>query len=190
VADIRNIEIVDLWVNGWSYAAIGREYGIGRERVRQIVADDSEAKDRKANRARELKEHRRGYVEQIQTQAFLARLQEVIDQDLHCAACGGWVIRDITSSGDNKTCSPECAEAWSVLRSFPEVAGDDHRIHMANAILRRPSNYKDSQVEWAQRMIEDAPPPNRRWVQKGSKRAEILKRYRPELYQRLVDSDE
>lgn len=179
--------IVELYIEGASYAAIGRQYEVGRERIRQIIAKHDPEASKKREGKKVVRRKRRTEVRSdFREEQFLARLQEVIDNDIKCAACGGWVIRDIATKGDYRTCSPECASAWGVLRSFPEVAGDDHRLHMANSILRNVDNYSDAEVDWAQRMIEDAPPPNRRWVTKGSKRAAILKEFRPEIYEKLV----
>ena len=171
----RDHAIIDLWVGGESYAAIGRKFGVGRERVRQIVAKDPEAQDRRAERERQEEKRREKMLAELRAEAFTDRLRTVIEEDIRCVACGGWVIRDIANS---KTCSPECAEAWSILRSFPEVSGDDHRLYMAKSIIRHPENYSDTEIEWAQRMKVDAPPPNRR--------ARVLKEYRPDIYQELV----
>lgn len=179
--------IAGRYIGGESYAAIGRDYGVSRERIRQIVKEvqpDAKARRRALEALNEnVKAQRQAEAE---AQRFIDRLQEVIDQDLRCATCGGWVIRDTGRDDENKTCSSECAKAWVVLKSFPEVAGDVHRNHMATSILGNKEKYSDAEIEWAQRMQEDAPPPNRRWVQEGSRRAEVLKKYRPEIYEELV----
>lgn len=87
--------------------------------------------------------------------------------------------------GAHKTCSPKCAEAWPILRTVDNY--DRHRRHQARSILANPEGQKPSKITWARRMLsDDPPPPNRRYLTSGSKRADLIRKYRPEIYEELT----
>lgn len=77
------------------------------------------------------------------------------------------------------TCSPECAEAWPVLRIHisPEKS-QKHRLACAKAVLGNPAASKPSVLLLAARVREGiAPPPNRRFVVPGSRAARLAEQF-------------
>lgn len=123
------------------------------------------------------------------TQQFLEVCQRAIDEDKRCPVCGGWVL---LLRNNALCCSSECAEAWRVAIRFLDDGGDKHRIAMAKSYLARPDHYKPVVLEWSRRVLEAfekgeaLPPRNRTYLVLGSKRAEIIRKYRPELYVELT----
>jgi hypothetical protein len=153
-----------------TYTAVAEEYGVSRERIRQIVPQGLE-KSRTAERSRTRLELR-----------LAARAQRALAEDLRCDTCGSWILRRSTS-----TCSRECREALDILRTFDDP--DEHRRSMAQTYLNNPDRYSDVNVEWAKRMLGPNPPEkNRTFLVPGSKRAELIKKYRPEAYAKLLSA--
>lgn len=157
-----------------SLEEIAAEYDVTRERIRQIVADYEPD-------AFQIKRANVG-LNAIERE-FERRCRYALENDLRCVVCDSWVLR----GPKRKTCSSECAEAWSILRTFPEITGNYQRRNQAKTILSNPEAHPPSKVEWAQKMLSDnPPPPNRRFFQAGSKRAETLRRFRPDIYAQIV----
>jgi hypothetical protein len=66
---------------------------------------------------------------------------------------------------------------------------DEHRQQEARVYLANPDKYAGAPIEWAGRMVSDNPPPrNRTYLVPGSKRAAVIRKYRPELYDELVSA--
>lgn len=178
--------IADRYRRGETYANIGADYGVTRERVRQVIKDTDPAaiavKKRVAETAKITKQEEREW-EKLQS---LAR--EAIARDLRCVVCGAWVLRTRRRPGREHTCSTEHADAWLTLRSFDEH--EEHRRHAAQAILNNADHYDSGKIERAKAVVAGkAPPPNRRFFVPGSKRAQIIKKYRPEEFKAIVESD-
>jgi hypothetical protein len=151
---------------------IGDDYGVTRERIRQILPVG-------VKQAKKLNQEARR-----RSDAFNAACQRAIDNNLVCVVCSSWILRRASGGVHTITCSPECAEAWLHLRTFDEF--DKHRQQMARTYLANSEKYPRQQ-EWAKAMLGPNPPPrNRRWVRPGSARAEAIRKHRPELYAELV----
>lgn len=157
---------------------IAAEYDVTRERIRQIIADYEPD-------AYRIKRANLG-LDALPTaieREFERRCRYALENDLRCVVCDSWVL----CGPKRKTCSSECAEAWPILRSFPEIGGNYQRLNQAKTILSNPEAHSPSKVEWAQKMLSDnPPPPNRRFFQAGSKRAETIRRFRPDIYAQIV----
>lgn len=171
-------EIADWYLSDLdaSMETIGQHYGVSRERIRQIISQiEPEAQEIRAALAREK--------ELLSLEAeFAAACQVALAEDRRCVVCDSWVLR---SGNAYLTCSTECAEAWVLIRDVYEVDGGRHRERCAKAILNNPKLYKESLVEWAQ-AVKDGSAPTRRFVVEGSKRSEALKKFRPEIYEKIV----
>ena len=165
----RNQEIERLYYGGeHTLQAIGDHYGVTRERIRQILPKGAGTVVEKIRH------------DQRRTQKFLAACQRALNENRVCQICGGWILR-----GYAKTCSGECSKAYLVLRHFDEH--ETHRHEQARTYLAKPEKYKGPQVEWAKKMVgPNPPPPNRRYLQPGSKRSELIRKYRPAEYEMLL----
>lgn len=153
-----------------TYTAVAEEYGVSRERIRQLVPPLLE-KQRKASR------------DQTRRELKLAkRIRRALAENLRCKICDSWILR-----GSTVTCSPECQEASSILRSFDDP--DEHRRNMAKSYLKNPDRYSPSIIEWSHQMLGPNPPErNRTFLVPGSRRAEVIKKYRPEAYAELMEA--
>jgi hypothetical protein len=161
-----------------SMEELGARYGTTRERIRQIIAkiDPAIPDRRKAQRQRAKAEQE---ANEVWTK-FWKRCASALAENRRCKTCNGWIIQN-----KKLTCSTECFEAWLILRIFDDP--DDHRRSMAKVILRSPDKYPEVKLNWARRMLGPNPPErNRVYLVPGSKRAEVIKKYRPEAYAELV----
>ncbi len=165
-------------IEGLTLQEIGDRYGVTRERIRQILP-------RGASNAQRVRRYN-----QKRTTRFLAACQRALDMDLKCKTCGGWILRMTTGSLPPMNCSADCSQAYLMLRHFDDHEG--HRREMALTLLASPEKYKQSQLDWAEAILgPDPPPPNRRFLIPGSKRAQMIAKYRPEQYAALTGgSDE
>ena len=165
-------EIERLYLDqGLTLAEIGDRYGVTRERIRQILPPQI-AKTRRARRQN-----------RIRTKAFLSTCQRALDENLVCSICHGWILRKT----GNVTCSPECRKAADTLRTFDNH--EHHRRQLARSILAHPDRHPALNLEWAEAMLEpDPPPPNRRYFRPGSKRSELIRKYRPEAYAAITEN--
>ena len=160
-------ELERLYVEeGLTLQELGDRYGVTREAVRIRLPRGLFAA-KTAKRA-----------ERRRTQAFLSACERALVDNRVCRVCGSWILRRGTNI---ITCSSECSMAWLVVRSLDDP--DEHRQMTARAYLTKPDVYKPSIIAWAKQMLGDDPPPrNRRFFVSGSKRSEIARRYRPELF--------
>ena len=169
----RNEEIKRLYHSGeHTLQAIGDRYGLTRERIRQILPTGAATVVEKIRRDRKRTQKR--------TQKFLAACQRALAENRKCQVCKGWILRNT-----KVTCSHECAEAYLPLRHFDEH--EEHRRETARTYLAKPEKYKKSLSEWAEKMLGPSPPPpNRRYLVPGSKRSELIRKYRPAEYEMLL----
>lgn len=159
-----------------TYQDIGDEYGVSRERIRQIIAEVA------PNAFDQKRQHAEAEAKAKEAAEFIEACLDAMLYGRICAVCGSWVLRKRAEV----TCSEECSDAWAVLRTLPEIDGGEHRKAVARAILRHPDQYDDDQIEHAIQVLEGKPPVRRRYLHKGSKRAEVVRRWRPELYEELT----
>lgn len=149
-------------------AAVGREYGLTRERVRQIAAMfDPDGSRRAAHKARvqRIRETKRAAAQwrELKRRAKAAR---------PCAVCGSWVLRKA-----QVTCSQECAEAWPTLRfHLDPVFRARHRARIARWYLAHPGKVTRSQLNWAKKVLAGEPmhQSQGRWTLPGSRPQQLL----------------
>lgn len=167
----RNEDIVDMRLQGYTLQEIGEKFGVSRERVRQVLAS------RQATSIGH--QVRREQREQAVQEGLYAKFAELAKEATPCAVCGYWVLRPFryrnpdSIIGPNgkplaqkpkRTCSPECAEAWRVLRYHldPDYR-DRHRKAVARVLLRththkgRSTNYTLSQQRYAVKILNNKP---------------------------------
>ena len=167
-------EIERLYIeDNLTLAEVGDRYGVTRERIRQILPSDAMAQHQRRRRDQE---------DQARTVRFLATCQRALDENLVCSTCHGWILRNTSGiSGRPQTCSPECREAADALRTFDNH--EEHRLALARSILAHPDRHPALNLEWAEAMLgPDPPAPNRRYFKPGSKRSELIRKYRPKAY--------
>lgn len=164
-----------------TYREIGDRYDVHGEWIRQIVVEHDPSIPRRRRQRQQREESARASAQAWKTLWNRCRL--ALAEDRRCKACGGWILRN----KGTVTCSHECAEAYLVLRIFDDP--DHHRRARAKVYLAKPEKYSEVNLEWARRMLGSNPPPrNRTYLVPGSERAEIIKKYRPELYDELVSA--
>lgn len=151
-------------------------YGVSRQAIDHHITSETRAeREVVMMRIRAEKGERRLW------ERLAARMRLALDNDRICVVCDCWNLR----GPKQVTCSSECAKAYLQLRSFDDY--QNHRNHLAKTILNKPGAYKPAQIKWAKAMLsDDPPPPNRRFLIPGSKRAELIKKYRPEAYAELT----
>jgi hypothetical protein len=107
---------------GETLEAVGRDYGVTRERVRQVVVALDPDGGRDGQRLR-----RALRVEQETVTAEVRSVQAAL-RNGPCRTCTGPVTRATRSKRPGKvTCSPRCAALWSACRMHLDE--DEHRRH-------------------------------------------------------------
>jgi hypothetical protein len=155
-------EWVRLFVHeGLTMTEIGDRYGVTREYVRQCLKARGVSSKAVFAKRRRLKRIEAG---KVPLDVVLAAMASAVP----CAVCGGWVVREgpRNPSQPTRTCSPECAGIWPIIRyrHNPEVH-DRQRVANARRFLAHPERYTPSKLRWAERMMSDnPPPPNRRFA--------------------------
>ena len=176
------------WEAGESLESIAGEFGVTRERVRQLIFEyDPTLRDR----VRERKQAKAHAKEMRRLNAQLqANARHAIRYDLKCVVCGCWVLKTTSATEGNLTCGPEHSKAWPVIRYFEEHGGgyDRHREMIARSILNRP-DAPEHRKEHARAVLRGEMPPNRRFFVPGSYRSELIRKYRPEAYKRIVEGN-
>ena len=122
----RNATIGKRVLGGETLQSIGDDYGITRERVRQISL--------KVNGVTKLVIN-----EQIKAQEIIRRInrESLVSMEiawhnmLRCDLCGGWNIRGGRSAfkdgtSDYKLCSPECSKHYLILRYRIDRENNEH----------------------------------------------------------------
>lgn len=163
-SDQRREAIAARYATGETMESIGFDYGISRERVRQLLADVGITGAEAAAQRRDAR--------------ALEELMRRCESAQPCAVCGAWVLWRRAS----RACSPECVVAWNntaVRYQLDAEFREDHRRRQAKSILRHADNRTASQVAWATRMLSDTPPQrNRSYTVPGSKASEALESVR------------
>lgn len=153
----------DEWVRrrceGETLESIGADYGLTRERIRQVTEKHSPHKPWDAIKA----EHR----------ALLAEVEEVrrTTPKADCKTCGAGVF------GKKFTyCSDKCRNIRAALRYVvDEQEWKKHRQVMAQYYIEHPEKYED-QVATAKRILKGEPTENHgRWLIEGSQNFEYAK---------------
>ena len=141
--DIRTRRMARLYEQGMTLQQIGDEYGITRERVRQILTAGLGTNFVSvARKARERREAERSEKE-------LAKRRK---KARPCIVCGGPVLRHASGRYPTVTCSTECATEYRTNRYHyaPEI----QEIAQARYIIAHPEGQPPSRVAWAKRVIE------------------------------------
>lgn len=149
---------------GLSTRTIGAVLGISHEWVRQWGLEqgfDSAARKLVKWQQKEIK------IEQ----SILERLE----YRRKCLVCGKFFI----PIRQEITCSSEHAKAWHYLRYRSKGHRERHRIVSAKSILKNPKIYRDSDVKWAKRILENGVSEisDRTWFIKGSKSSAYAEKY-------------
>lgn len=162
--DPRAPGMVAAYRAGASYAEIGADHGLSKDRVREIVRLHMPEDERwELYRARVAAEKAEATIRRDEERRVrnLALLLERMATARRCRVCPGWNLR-----GERFiTCSTECTNVWVVGRyQLDDGARERHRTAQARTVLADPERYPASRVEWARRVLsDDRPPPNRRW---------------------------
>lgn len=159
-------EIAEMYRAGVTLSAMGKEFGVTRERIRQILADHLGKDGMAAAKEQNIAVHAAA-ARATREVAQLAKLLRRIESARPCVVCKSWVLRGESRS----TCSSECARVWVTGGRLQTPEGHHaHRLAVARTILREPTTNRPSKVAWAKRMLsDDPPPPNRRFIVPGSK---------------------
>lgn len=161
--------------NGATLGEIAREYGLTRERVRQICTAADPGHTEKANRARadRKEQERRDRHEQY--------LREVQQSDRQCPVCLSKMHPSVATRV--KTCGGECAEVWAKARyHLDDSEWHRHRESVAKSIINHSHSRRDSEVAWAKRVVSgDAPEPRGRWYVAGSEVERLMNEVVPRL---------
>lgn len=133
----RVSDMVDRWVAGQPMAAVAREYGISRERVRQLISTV-------------LTKEEIAEVKATHTHATLKRRQELRHKNVVvrvCLVCGD----EFEAFYKSQCCSPSHREIWLSLRFHTETETKQaHRVAVARrAYELDPTDAKRSRYERA-----------------------------------------
>ena len=139
----RDTLILAAFRAGSTLEAIGREHGIARERVRQIVNKALPADVRKAVRV--------GRRQARQAQRQAERLRPYLDRPVPCTMCHAIVLRSTPWKRKYPTCSHQCHQAFVAAKWY--VSPDEVRQAIARMTLRTPEKYSDVQVRYAARVL-------------------------------------
>lgn len=171
----RNREIVDKRVGGMTLGQIAREYGLTRERVRQICTREEPDHTDKSRAAREQREMLAEQERRFQWE------REVEASDRTCAVC----LSNMHPSTPArvKTCGGECAEVWAKARyHLDRDQWSRHRESVARSILNHADKRRESEIAWAERVVAgDAPEPRGRWFVAGSEVERLVTEVVPRL---------
>ncbi len=182
----RDIErMFQMREEGKTLQQIGNEFGLTRERIRQILKEEDPKYAARLNwRRRELKEEQ----ERIQ------RETEAHKAGAWCLVCGTLVLRKarghVTLSqavkdrnGFNLTCSSTCARKYEVVKlQVNPQAWYNQRISYARSILRNAESRTGAEVRWAKRFLAGEATSRGRWTTKESKVRKTLDRERVTPY--------
>lgn len=154
--------------------AVGQEYGLTRERVRQIAAMfDPDGSRRAAHKSR-VKRSQELRRDEEQWQELKNRAKAAQP----CVVCGSWVLRS-RQEGTRRTCSHECGEAWPNLRfHFDPVIREKHRGTIARWCVANPDKVSSSQLNWSKKVLAGKPiQSNGRWTLPGSKTSQLIEQF-------------
>ena len=163
--DPRVNDMLAMRLRGRTLAYIGHEFGITRERVRQLLnlVDPDHTQKAVLYRQRLRKRQASAVMDQ--------QLIERIRVKKRCRVCLAYVLR-----GKNVTCSSMCAELWTsaaVRFAIDDEAYAAHRINRAKTVLKNKDNYgyqtRKSLLRHARRVVSgENTEPNRRYLVKNS----------------------
>lgn len=171
----RNDVIVSRRLSGATLGQIAREFGLTRERVRQICTRADVNHTRVSRQVREANAEREQREQQIRWE------EEVKASDRRCAVCGSQMHPSVASR--IRTCGGECAEVWAKARyHLDEDQWRRHRQSVAKSIINNSGARSDSEITWATKVIEgQAPPPRGRWLVPGSDVERLVTEVLPRL---------
>ncbi len=131
---------------GSTLKAIGREHGITRERVRQILAPLLTRAERHAIRV--------ARVARRQAQRDADRQRPYLERPVPCAMCHATILRGKPWEKQHPTCSHRCYRTFLDARRYvsPELA-EAHRRAAALTWLRKPEKYGAVRVRYATRVL-------------------------------------
>jgi hypothetical protein len=171
----RNAQIAKRVREGETLQAIGNDYGLTRERIRQISLKKNGVTKMVLNRERNAKKA----IDRINAEASVA-MEIAIYNNLRCELCGAWNIRAGRSAfkRDGVTtydlCSTECSKRYLILRYRVHRGTNDQ--HQATSILRRNNGFSKSQIKHAKRIKAGTAGkhPEKYYVREGGKAAEAV----------------
>jgi len=167
----RNREICyRILTGGETLDAVGQEYGVSRERIRQLVLEGTGRTKREINEETKRKKNSILYSKRTSIAMRVA-----LDGNMRCVTCGGHNIRGGWSAYVNdgvskfQACSNDCAQDYLVLRH--RLKRREYEMHQAVSILKHKSKFPKFAVDHARRTREGSAGhhPNRYFVKKGTK---------------------
>lgn len=161
--------LAERWMWGETLQEIADEFGVSKERIRQLIQRYLAATGTSPEEIRRAKKRdRRAATASRDARAIYEELLRRMSAGRHCEICGGYNLRDKRT----KTCSTECAALMKTTARYwtsPE-RHENHRRQVAQSVLRHPDKYSDRTVEHARAVLSDAPPPpNRRYVSRSNR---------------------
>jgi hypothetical protein len=175
----RNKEIAKRTLGDETLQAIASDYGITRERVRQIGFSVTGVSKRALSEARTERKRTKRIFDQ-----FSKAMEVALLNDLRCRVCGAHNIRagrSAYNSGGNENyycCSTECTVFYGLLRY--RLERDEYNMYQATCIIKHQENHTKSMIEHARRVKAGVASilPERFYVWEDSKATAALKEVR------------
>lgn len=171
---LEDLRLLERILGGETLAAVGDDYGVTRESIRQRVTlawHELGYEGSPTNVSQSIRAGAKTF-EQFARRAAKAK---------PCAVCGYWILR-VTNGDKTKTCSPGCAVAWRKVgvrwALDPEYRKAQQR-RISQWVLAHPDKVPDYQVRYAQKILNGEPTGTHgRWRVPGSG-TEVLVRLNP-----------
>jgi hypothetical protein len=172
----RVAEMIPFIEVGCTLEEIGNHFGLTRERVRQLLAEQGVHSSHVERAKKEAVDRRAAQ----QYNQVMALMQNALDNNRKCVVCDSWVIRRPAGQRSprtmNITCSTECGKLWAAARHRLSAEGwKRHRMFVARSILNNPQGKSPSRIAWAIRLLANPDMPANRYMRKpGSKVSQML----------------
>lgn len=136
MVDDRNQKMLAAYISGNTLRAIGQDFGLTRERVRQIVSRMDPTAKEQHDAAR----------------AALRPRVEVEEVEVTCVVCGTIFM---SRSRGRICCSKKCSDAWCFSKSMLDpFRAECLRIQLVLSVLRHPERHNKWRVSSARHIVE------------------------------------